>query len=62
MILQVSRLIEDSRSKGAKIISGGKPCNIPGGNFFEPTLITDVEENMHISKEEIFGPVVSIMK
>jgi acyl-CoA reductase-like NAD-dependent aldehyde dehydrogenase len=33
-----------------------------GGNFYEPTLITDVQLNMDIAREEIFGPVASLIK
>lgn len=58
----MARLIEDSKSKGAKLVTGGKACNILGGNFYEPTLLTGIKDDMLISKEEIFGPVVSIIK
>lgn len=57
-------MIEDSRAKGAKVVSGGKPFKLAGaeGNFYEPTLVTGVNEKMEIAREEIFGPVVSIIK
>ncbi len=58
---KVSRLVDDSREKGAKVLVGGKPHAL-GGNFYEPTLVTDVQLNMDISREEIFGPVASIIK
>ena len=58
---KVSRLVEDSRAKGGKILLGGSVHKL-GGNFFEPTLISDVQLNMEISREEIFGPVAAIMK
>jgi succinate-semialdehyde dehydrogenase/glutarate-semialdehyde dehydrogenase len=56
--------LEDSKSNGAKVVTGGKPFNPPGagGCFFEPTLITGVKESMQIAKEEIFGPIASIIK
>lgn len=56
---KVSRLVEDSRAKGGQILLGGKHLS---GNFYEPTLITDINENMEIAREEIFGPVAAIMK
>ncbi|KFD59825.1 hypothetical protein M514_08417 [Trichuris suis] len=49
---------EDAVSKGAKIICGGKPQ----GNFFPPTILTDVLTTMEIVKHEIFGPVVPIIR
>ena len=61
-INKVERLVEDSKSKGGKVVMGGKKCDILGGNFFEPTLISGVTTEMEISKEEIFGPVAAIMK
>ncbi len=54
-------MVEDSRTKGAKIILGGRKHN-SSGNFYEPTLISDVKLNMEISREEIFGPVAAVMK
>ena len=59
---KVHRLVEDSAKKGGKIIMGGKRKEILSGNFYEPTLISDVNLDMDLSREEIFGPIVSIMK
>ncbi|KHJ41308.1 hypothetical protein D918_08639 [Trichuris suis] len=56
--LKVKHLVEDAVSKGAKIICGGKPQ----GNFFPPTILTDVLTTMEIVKHEIFGPVVPIIR
>ncbi len=56
--------IEDARKKGAKIIIGGtKPDDkkLTGGNYFLPTIITNVTENMRVFKEEVFGPVLPVM-
>ncbi|CDW53334.1 Succinate-semialdehyde dehydrogenase, mitochondri al [Trichuris trichiura] len=55
---KVKHLVEDAVSKGAKIICGGKPQ----GNFFPPTILTDVLATMEIVKREIFGPVVPIIR
>jgi acyl-CoA reductase-like NAD-dependent aldehyde dehydrogenase len=61
---KVKRLVDDSSSKGAKIVLGGNISNIANGsgNFFEPTLLTDVNSSMEIYQEEIFGPIASIIK
>ena len=54
-------MVEDSRSKGGKIHLGGNIHKL-GGNFFEPTLVSNIQLNMQIAREEIFGPVAAIMK
>lgn len=61
-VAKVNNLVEDSRAKGAKVILGGKPSSILSGNFYEPTLISDIQPDMAIAKEEIFGPVAAIIK
>lgn len=53
--------IQDAVSKGAKVLAGGK--RIPGqGQFFEPTLLGDCTHDMTVMNEEIFGPVVPVMR
>jgi betaine-aldehyde dehydrogenase len=50
---------------GARIAQGGKRSSDPrlsGGFFVEPTVFADVTDDMRIAREEIFGPVVSILK
>lgn len=59
-LIKVKGLVEEAVNAGAKIIVGGKPHSL-GGNFFTPTLLTDVTPDMRIFKEEIFGPVISII-
>jgi succinate-semialdehyde dehydrogenase / glutarate-semialdehyde dehydrogenase len=53
--------IEDARSKGGKVVIGGKPHAL-GGNFFEPTLIRDVTPAMAVAREETFGPVAPLFR
>jgi succinate-semialdehyde dehydrogenase/glutarate-semialdehyde dehydrogenase len=53
--------IQDAVSKGAKLLAGGK--RVPGpGQFFEPTLLGDCNHTMTVMRDEIFGPVVPIMR
>ena len=59
---KVTRLVEDSRAKGGRVVMGGKARDDLGGHFYEPTLIGDVSLDMQIAREEIFGPVVSVIK
>ena len=61
---KVLRLIEIGIVEGATLVAGGadKPEGCEKGYFVKPTVFADVTSNMTIAKEEIFGPVLSIMK
>ena len=52
--------VADAISKGAKLIVGGKPTT-QGKNFYEPTILDNVNSDMLITKEETFGPVAPII-
>lgn len=56
----LERQVKDAVSKGAKVLYGGCRLNTRG-NFFMPTVITNVKEEMEIFKEETFGPVAPII-
>ena len=61
---KVLEYIEIARGDGARCILGGKPATGPGvtgGQFVEPTIFTDVTNDMRIAQEEVFGPVLSII-
>ncbi|KAB2027286.1 hypothetical protein ES319_D05G024300v1 [Gossypium barbadense] len=53
--------IEHGKREGATLLTGGKRLGSKGF-YIEPTIFTDVKEDMTIAKEEIFGPVMSLMK
>lgn len=54
--------IAKGQSEGAKIVTGGnRPAHLDKGWFVEPTLFTDADNSMTISREEIFGPVGTII-
>lgn len=53
--------IEHGKKEGATLFHGGKPCD-GKGYYIEPTIFTDVTDEMTIAKEEIFGPVMSVFK
>lgn len=59
---KVMNFIETGKKEGAKLVVGGKRHERSGGYFVEPTIFTDVTDDMTIAKEEIFGPVMSILK
>ncbi len=57
--------IEKARAEGAKVLCGGKIPQAPelkNGYFFEPTVIVQARPQMHIFREEVFGPVAIIGK
>ncbi|MCK4524887.1 MAG: aldehyde dehydrogenase family protein [Candidatus Andersenbacteria bacterium] len=53
--------VEDARSKGATIITGGKRVEGMDGAYYMPTLITNTTPDMKIVTEEVFGPVLPII-
>lgn len=62
---KILKYVEIGKNEGAKLILGGKACrkgNCSKGYFIEPTLFIDVTPEMRIAREEIFGPVVSVIK
>jgi succinate-semialdehyde dehydrogenase/glutarate-semialdehyde dehydrogenase len=52
--------VEDAVANGATLLTGGKPRPDVGPLFYEPTILTDVDESMRLCRDETFGPVVSI--
>lgn len=58
-------MIKQAKEEGSKLLLGGKqPENVEfqNGYFIEPTIFGDLENNMMICQEEVFGPVMSIIK
>ena len=56
--------IDIAKAEGARCILGGGPAtspDLPGGQFVEPTIFVDVTPDMRIAREEVFGPVLSII-
>lgn len=67
-IEKVMRFIDSGKSSGATLLTGGvkpekdfKGRDISSGNFLTPAIFTDCDDAMEICKEEIFGPVLSIL-
>jgi acyl-CoA reductase-like NAD-dependent aldehyde dehydrogenase len=60
----VADYVRIGREEGAKCVLGGRACAGPDGKgfFFEPTIFTEVENSMRIAQEEIFGPVLAVIK
>ena len=57
---KVSAHVEDARSKGARLLAGGRARPDLGPYFYEPTILADVTEEMRLCEEETFGPVVAV--
>lgn len=59
---RVLRYIDEGRKEGARLMTGGiRSKQFERGYFVEPTVFSDVTSDMTIAREEIFGPVVSVM-
>lgn len=58
---KVMSYIESGKSDRAKLVAGGNRVG-EKGYFIEPTVFADVQDNMKIAREEIFGPVMSILR
>ena len=59
----IEELVTDAVASGARIVAGGqRRTDLGPGLFYEPTILVDVTHDMRIAKEEVFGPVMIIMK
>ncbi|MDI2587635.1 NAD-dependent succinate-semialdehyde dehydrogenase [Psychrobacillus sp. NEAU-3TGS] len=61
---KVHALVVDAQEMGAEVLIGGKQLideQFKNGNFYAPTIVTSVTNEMKISQEEIFGPVATIL-
>lgn len=60
-LTRMEQKVARALDQGATLVSGGKRSG-DSGFFFEPTLLTDVRQEMDIMREETFGPVLPVMK
>ena len=59
---RVEGYVEKGQREGAELVTGGgRPTSLNRGYFFEPTLFANVKNDMVIAREEIFGPVLSLI-
>lgn len=59
---KVRDMVRDAAEKGAKILHGGQALPAHGPLFFEPTLVEGVQSGMKLWTEEVFGPVVTLIR
>ncbi|MEH0156314.1 NAD-dependent succinate-semialdehyde dehydrogenase [Limibacter armeniacum] len=58
---KVEDFVDDAKQKGAKVITGGNKHKL-GGTFYEPTVLSEANEKMKLTHEEIFGPVAPVYR
>jgi acyl-CoA reductase-like NAD-dependent aldehyde dehydrogenase len=58
----VSRLVDDARARGARIVTGGEPAEELGAQFYRATIVTDIEDGAALVDEEQFGPVIPVIR
>ena len=62
-MVRVLAHIETGKREGARLMAGGgRPAHLDKGYFVEPTLFVDVDPDATIAQEEIFGPVLAVIK
>ena len=61
MLEDVADQVRKSVEAGARVLTGGEPMDEPG-NFYPPTVITDIPKDSPAYREEIFGPVASLFR
>lgn len=61
---KVAGFVSGAGGEGARVVTGGAeaPPGLPGGYYLPPTLLDQVEQGMRVAREEIFGPVISVLK
>ena len=59
-IKDIDRLVEDAKSKGATVLTGGAPLDRVG-HYYPPTVLGGVPSEANILREEVFGPVAPVV-
>jgi succinate-semialdehyde dehydrogenase/glutarate-semialdehyde dehydrogenase len=60
-VADLDRDVQKTIEMGARVLIGGKPLDRPG-NFYAPTVLTDISEESPAYREELFGPVASVFR
>lgn len=60
---RVEGFVKRAEADGATVVAGGaRPKDLTSGFYFEPTILTDVSADSHIAQEEVFGPVLTVLR
>ncbi|MET0781322.1 MAG: aldehyde dehydrogenase family protein [Microbacterium sp.] len=57
---KVTKLVEDAKAAGARVITGGGPLERGGGFYYAPTVLADVDNDNPAVAQEVFGPVLTV--
>src|SRR6202035_4674614 len=60
-VADLNRDVQKTIRMGARVLTGGKPLDRPG-NFYAPTVLTNISEESPAYREELFGPVASVFR
>ncbi len=60
---KIDRYVQAAKAAGARVVLGGGPLEVPGlgAQFYRPTVVTDVTPDMAIARDEVFGPVLTVL-
>jgi acyl-CoA reductase-like NAD-dependent aldehyde dehydrogenase len=59
---RVETMVREAVAQGAEVVAGGaRPENMPRGYFYSPTVLTNLQADMRVYRDEIFGPVMPIV-
>jgi len=58
----IEKAVDGALAQGARLVAGGRRTLIDKGDYFEPTILADVTPEMDIAREEVFGPVMLLMR
>jgi acyl-CoA reductase-like NAD-dependent aldehyde dehydrogenase len=58
----IEKLVASAIAQGARLVSGGRRVHSERGTYFAPTILADVTPEMDIAREEVFGPVMLLMR
>lgn len=58
----IEKAVDGAVAQGARLVVGGKRTRTDEGDYFEPTILADVTPDMDIAQEEVFGPVMLLMR
>ncbi|NJM22866.1 MAG: NAD-dependent succinate-semialdehyde dehydrogenase [Richelia sp. SL_2_1] len=62
ILKELDQQVQNSLDNGAKILLGGKPLSNMKGNYYPPTILTDIPPDSATAKEEFFGPVAMLFR
>lgn len=60
-LTKISDYVADAKADGASVACGGKAVDLGAGQYMELTLLSDVTPDMTVAREEVFGPVLSVL-